>query len=49
MTRHDPTKLPASSTEKGLLYDLTLPNDHFDHLWDAVIVDPDLKARLLAQ
>lgn len=40
---------PASSTEKGLLYDFALPNRHFDGLWDAVIVDDEIKDRLLAQ
>lgn len=40
---------PATSTEKGLLYDFALPNQHFDDLWDAVIVDDDVKDRLLAQ
>jgi len=41
--------MPAPAKEKGLLYDLELPNDHFDHLWKAVIVDDDIKTRLLAQ
>ncbi len=40
---------PAASTEKGLLYDLALPHPHFDHLWQAVIVEEDIKTRLLAQ
>src|SRR5947207_12751103 len=40
---------PASSTEKGLLYDLKLPHKHFTALWDAVIVDPEIKDRLMAQ
>jgi len=47
--RADPRPLPSVSTEKGLLYDLELPHEHFDDLWNAVIVDDDIKARLLAQ
>lgn len=42
-------KPPESSTEKGLLYDLKLPHPHFDDLWHAVIVDDEVKSRLLAQ
>lgn len=49
MTARVDRKLPASSTEKGLLYDLELPHEHFDDLWNAVIVDDEIKARLLAQ
>ncbi|MBS0631620.1 MAG: AAA family ATPase [Verrucomicrobia bacterium] len=40
---------PSTSTEKGLLYDLKLPDEHFDDLWEAVIVEPSIKARLLSQ
>lgn len=45
----DSLQPPATSTEKGLLYDFELPNRHFDALWDAVIFDDDVKDRLLAQ
>lgn len=45
----EPTARPTTSTEKGLLYDFALPNKHFDDLWDAVIIDDDIKDRLLAQ
>lgn len=45
----DLSQPPATSTEKGLLYDFALPNRHFDGLWDAVIVDDEVKNRLLAQ
>ncbi|MGH7956953.1 MAG: AAA family ATPase [Opitutaceae bacterium] len=49
MTARSLRKPPTSSTEKGLLYDLELPHEHFDDLWNAVIVDDEIKARLLAQ
>jgi SpoVK/Ycf46/Vps4 family AAA+-type ATPase len=49
ITARPARKPPTSSTEKGLLYDLELPNEHFDDLWEAVIVDDEIKTRLLAQ
>ena len=49
MTARSVRKPPTNSTEKGLLYDLELPHEHFDDLWKAVIVEDKIKARLLAQ
>jgi len=34
---------------KGILDDRKLPDDSFDALWESIIVEPELKARLLSQ
>lgn len=42
--RRPPDELP-----KGILDDRKLPDDSFDSLWESIIVEPELKGRLLSQ